>query len=81
MSLVNWLPIANRILVNIFGGITRTTDVAEGIKEVLSRGGVKPIFARVSGAEEEEAKKMLQGTQVKLYRTAQEAVEAAVRAV
>ena len=80
VSLVNKLPNASRILVNIFGGITRTTEVAEGINDVLSRGSVKPIFARISGAEEEEAKKLLQGTQVKLYRTAQEAVEAAVRA-
>jgi succinyl-CoA synthetase beta subunit len=80
ISLVNKLPNADRILVNIFGGITRTTDVAEGIKEVLSQGKVKPVFARISGAEEEEAKRLLADTPVRLFRTAQEAVEAAVRA-
>ncbi|MDV3277453.1 MAG: succinate--CoA ligase subunit beta [Nitrososphaerales archaeon] len=80
LALVNKLPNASRILVNIFGGITRTTDVAEGIKDVLAGGPVKPVFARISGAEEEEAKQLLSGSKVKLFRTAQEAVEAVVKA-
>jgi len=78
LRLVNRLPNASRILVNIFGGITRTTDVAEGIRAVLSNGSNKPIFARISGAEEEEARRLLSGTRVKLFRTAQEAVDAVV---
>ncbi len=79
LRLVNKLPGVDRILINIYGGITRTTDVAAGMKTVLAEGPVRPVYARVSGAEEEEAKKMLAGTQVKLYRTAPEAVEAVVR--
>ncbi len=78
LRLVNKLPEADRILVNIFGGITRTTDVAQGILTVLSEGAVKPLYARVSGAEEEAAKTMLAKTQVKLYDTAPEAVSAVV---
>jgi succinyl-CoA synthetase beta subunit len=80
LRLVNRLPEANRILVNIFGGITRTTDVAQGILTVLSEGRVKPIYARVSGAEEQAAKEMLSGTPVKLFGTAPEAVQAVVKA-
>lgn len=80
VEFVNRLPNADRILVNIFGGITRTTDVAEGIKSVLDAGNVKPIYARISGAEEKEARKLLAGTAVKLYPTAQDAVQAAVKA-
>lgn len=80
LRLVNRLPNASRILVNIFGGITRTTDVAEAIKMILSEGEVKPIYARISGAEEAEAKKMLSGTQVRLFPTAPEAVRAVVDA-
>jgi succinyl-CoA synthetase beta subunit len=80
LRLVKRLPGVKRILVNIYGGITRTTDVAAGIIAVLSEGVDKPIFARVSGAEEEEARKMLAGTSVKLFRTAPEAVDAVVRA-
>ena len=79
LKLVNRLPGVNRILVNIYGGITRSTDVAAGIRAVLTVGKVRPIYARVSGADEEEAKKMLVGTPVKLYRTAPEAVEAVVK--
>lgn len=79
LRLVNRLPNASRVLVNIFGGITRTTDVAEGIRTVLKEG-LKPTFARISGAEEKEAREMLAGTSVKLYPTAREAVEAVVRA-
>ena len=79
LKLVNRLPGVNRILVNIYGGITRSTDVAAGIRAVLDVGKVRPIYARVSGADEEEAKKMLVGTPVRLYRTAPEAVEAVVK--
>jgi len=79
LRLVNRLPGVDRILVNIYGGITRTTDVAAGIRTVLSEGPVKPVYARVSGAEEEEARRLLEGTPVRLYRSASEAVEAVVR--
>ena len=80
LKLVNRLPGAKRILINIYGGITRTTDVAAGINSVLAEGVTKPIFARVSGAEEDEARKLLAGTPVRLFPTAPEAVEAVVKA-
>jgi succinyl-CoA synthetase beta subunit len=80
LRLVKKLPNAERILVNIFGGITRTTDVAAGLKNVVDEGPMQPVFARISGAEEEEARKILAGTSVKLYGTAPEAVNAAVNA-
>jgi succinyl-CoA synthetase beta subunit len=78
LRLVNRLPGVRRILVNIYGGITRTTDVAEGIRAVLSEGPVKPLYARVSGAEEDAARKLLEGTAVSLFRSAPEAVAAVV---
>jgi succinyl-CoA synthetase beta subunit len=81
LKLVNRLPGVDRILVNIYGGITRSTDVAAGIRAVLDQGGMKPLYARVSGAEEEEARKMLEGTAVKMFRTAPEAVDAVVKAL
>ena len=79
LRLVNRLPGVDRILINIYGGITRTTDVAAGMNTVLAEGVMKPIYARVSGAEEEEARKLLAGTPVKMYRTAPEAVEAVMK--
>ncbi len=79
LRLVNRLPGVDRILVNIYGGITRTTDVAQGILMVLSEGPARPIYARVSGAEEKQARAMIAGSPVKLYDTATEAVEAVVK--
>jgi len=79
LRLVNRLPGVDKILINIYGGITRTTDVAAGMNAVLAEGVVKPIYARVSGAEEEEARKLLAGTPVRMYKTAPEAVEAVVK--
>jgi succinyl-CoA synthetase beta subunit len=79
LRLVNRLPGVDRILINIYGGITRTTDVAAGISAVLSEGSVKPIYARVSGAEEDEARRQLAATAVKMYKTAPEAVQAVVK--
>lgn len=78
LRLVGKLPNATRILVNIFGGITRSTDVAEGIKSVIQSGGMKPLFARISGADEEEAKKILATLPVRLFPTAVDAVGAVV---
>jgi succinyl-CoA synthetase beta subunit len=79
LRLVNRLPGVRRILINIYGGITRTTDVAEGIRTVLSEGPVKPVYARVSGAEEDSARKLLEGTPVNLFKSAPEAVAAVVK--
>jgi succinyl-CoA synthetase beta subunit len=78
LRLVRRLPNARRVLVNIFGGITRTTDVAAGVKKVVMEAPMQPVYARISGAEEEEARRMLQGTPVRLYPSAPEAVEAVV---
>ncbi len=80
LRLVNRLPEVDRILVNIYGGITRTTDVAAGLLAVIGDGASRPIFARVSGAEEEAARKMLAGSPVRLFKTAPEAVDAVVKA-
>ncbi len=80
LRLVKRLPNAKRVLVNIFGGITRTSDVAAGLKNVVTEGGMPPVYARLSGAEEAQARELLVGTPVRLYPTAAEAVEAAVSA-
>jgi len=79
LRLLRRLPNARRILVNIFGGITRTTDVASGIRKVAMEEPMQPIYARISGAEEEQAREVLVGTSVRVYRAAPEAVEAVVR--
>jgi succinyl-CoA synthetase beta subunit len=81
LRLVRGLPNARVVLVNIFGGITRTTDVAEGLRAVLAEEPMATVFARISGAEEEEAHALLSGSGVTVFPTVDEAVLAAVKAV
>jgi succinyl-CoA synthetase beta subunit len=40
-----------------------------------------PVFARISGADSEKAREMLQGSRAKLYNTVEEAIDFAVSAV
>ncbi|MBA7573563.1 Succinate--CoA ligase [ADP-forming] subunit beta [subsurface metagenome] len=51
------------IFFNIFGGITRCDDVANGIVEALSKLNIElPIVIRLTGTNEEEAKKIISTT-------------------
>ena len=81
LRLVRRLPRAKAVLVNIFGGITKTTDVAEGLKDVIAEAAMAPVFARISGAEEEDARAMLSRSGIPVFDTAQDAVLAAVNEV
>ncbi len=66
---------AEKILLNIFGGITKCTDVAEGIRRASDQGHLrKSLYARLSGSGEEEARRMLRGLPVKIFESAEEAV-------
>jgi succinyl-CoA synthetase beta subunit len=53
-------PAVKAILFNIFGGITRTDDVANGIVEATKRNPLRvPIVIRLTGTNEEIAVKIL----------------------
>lgn len=79
LTLANLLPGARSIFLNIFGGITRGTEVARGIAELYNRGlARRPLFARISGTEQEEARALLRGLPVKLFATPEEAARAAI---
>jgi succinyl-CoA synthetase beta subunit len=55
-------PAVKAILFNIFGGITRTDDVANGIKTALEQFPVQvPIVVRLTGTNEKEAIRILEG--------------------
>jgi succinyl-CoA synthetase beta subunit len=70
------------ILVNLFGGIVRTSLVAQAILDAYKNNLINvPVFARISGAESEKAREMLQGSRAKLYNTVEEAIQSAVAAV
>lgn len=67
---------------NIFGGITRCDDVANGIISALSTLDVKfPIVVRLTGTNEEEARKILQGTSLIFENTMVNAAKKAVELI
>jgi succinyl-CoA synthetase beta subunit len=75
-------PNVKAILFNIFGGITRTDDVANGIKTALSQFPVKvPIVVRLTGTNEVEAVKILQGIGMTALSDMDEAVQKVVAMV
>jgi succinyl-CoA synthetase beta subunit len=75
-------PSVRAILFNIFGGITRTDDVANGIKTALAQFPVKvPIVVRLTGTNEQEAVKILQGIGMTALSDMDEAVSQVVKLV
>ena len=73
-------PNVKSILFNIFGGITRCDDVANGIIEALSRIEIRaPIVIRLTGTNEELALEILQNAGFSAYASMDDVVEEAVR--
>ncbi len=69
------------ILVNIFGGITRCDDVANGLVAALEKHPVKvPLIVRLTGTNEEEAREILKKAGVEAGSDMDAAVKAAVEA-
>jgi succinyl-CoA synthetase beta subunit len=67
------------ILFNIFGGITRCDDVAKGIVEATRRIEIEvPIVIRLTGTNEAEALRILEGAGFSAYTSMDEVVEKAV---
>ena len=72
-------PNVKAILFNIFGGITRTDDVANGIVTATKANPLKvPIVIRLTGTNEEIALKILQGNGFSAMTDMDEAVKKAV---
>src|SRR5262245_17385292 len=72
-------PNVKAILCNIFGGITRTDDVANGIVTATKRNPLKvPIVIRLTGTNEEIAMKILQENGFSASSDMDEAVKNAV---
>lgn len=67
------------ILFNIFGGITRGDDVARGIVKAIKQMKPEiPIVIRITGTNEELARKILEGVDLTAASTMSEAVEKAI---
>jgi succinyl-CoA synthetase beta subunit len=63
------------ILINLFGGIVKTSMVAKGILRAYQEGIIEvPTFARITGAESETAKALLKNSNAKMYDSAEQAI-------
>jgi succinyl-CoA synthetase beta subunit len=82
LKVISKIDRIDSILVNLFGGIVRTNLVAQAILDAYKNNLINvPVFARISGAESEKAREMLNGSKAKLYNTVEEAIQAAVAAL
>ena len=73
-------PHVKAILFNIFGGITRTDDVANGIVAATSQFKVNvPIVIRLTGTNEAEAIRILKGVGMRALSDMDQAVRAGGR--
>ncbi len=68
------------ILFNIFGGITRCDDVANGIAQALGNMDVKvPVVVRLTGTNEDVAREILKKVDLVSVNTMDEGVKEAIR--
>ena len=69
----------NAILFNIFGGITRCDDVARGIVQAVNQlKPTVPIVVRLTGTNEEEARKILSEVGLPMEQEMEDVVRAAI---
>jgi succinyl-CoA synthetase beta subunit len=88
LEVINTDPNVRSILINIFGGITRGDEVANGIVQALGRVEIKsPIVIRIDGTNAEEGRAILKAhaserltSQPTMLEAARKAVELANRA-
>jgi succinyl-CoA synthetase beta subunit len=72
-------PKVKAILVNIFGGITRCDDIANGLVQAIGELKVQiPIVARLTGTNEAKGREILQAINVQTAETMEKAVQRAV---
>ena len=79
LKIITGDPNVKAILFNIFGGITRTDDVANGIVTAIKQNPLKvPLVIRLTGTNEEIAVKILKENGLSAMTDMDEAVKKAV---
>jgi succinyl-CoA synthetase beta subunit len=80
MKIILREPKVKVILFNIFGGITRCDDVANGIVQAVERLHPQvPIVVRLTGTNEDEARQILKGIGLQATSSMEEAVKLALK--
>ncbi len=68
-------PKVKAVLINIFGGITRCDDIANGIIAAQAKLNIKvPLVVRLTGTNEKEAKEILAKNNINTFSSMREAV-------
>ena len=79
LKIITGDPEVKAILFNIFGGITRTDDVANGILTAMKQFKVNvPLVIRLTGTNEEEAVRLLKAAGMQALNDMDEAVKKVV---
>ena len=74
-------PEVRAILFNIFGGITRCDDVAQGLLQAIATQPPRvPLVVRLIGTNEEKAREMLKGAAMETATSMNEVVQKAIAA-
>src|SRR5438067_2636138 len=82
LEVINTDPNVRSILINIFGGITRGDEVANGIVQALERVAISsPIVIRIDGTNADEGRKILQAHESDRLLSRPTMLEAARKAV
>jgi len=70
------------LFVNIFGGITRCDEIAQGIIDYKNKTGISiPMFVRMIGTNDEEGKAILKQNGIETYDSMEECAKNAVEAL
>ena len=82
LTLISKMKRVKGILVNLYGGIVKTSVVAAAFIQAYENNLIDlPVFARLRGAESEKAKEMLKDTKTKLFDSVEDAINAAVMGI
>ncbi len=82
LEVINDDPVVRSIFINIFGGITRGEEVANGIVQALDRVDMRsPIVVRLDGTNAEEGREILAGHESEMLLSQPTMLEAARTAV
>ena len=79
LTLISKINGVKGILVNLYGGIVKTTVVAEAFLQAYENNLIDvPVFSRLKGTESEKAHEMLEGSRTKIFDLLEDAINSAV---
>ena len=82
LTLISKMKKVKAILVNLYGGIVKTTIVASAFIKAYDNNLIDlPVYARLMGAEADKSKIMLKDTKTKMFDSVEQAINGVVMEV